>query len=123
MRRRHDEYVAVPLTRREAAPRVKRVRRWTRTPIHPDGGFLLLLIQVPMKRNDLLRGLVDVGPDPQRGKRAFERVVPRVRPAGPFGDVEVLGRPALQTPACRVADRNTRNVSRHPTAILVARQR
>src|SRR5262245_27867535 len=43
--------------------------------------------------------------------------------ARPLGDVEVFGRPALDAPASGVGHRNTSDVTRHPTAILVARQR
>src|SRR5262245_2327002 len=49
--------------------------------------------------------------------------MPRVRTAGPFRDIEVLGRPAVGAPARRLRERETSGVADHPAAIFIPRER
>src|SRR5712691_11839927 len=94
-----------------------------RPAIHPDGDFLLFLIDVTVVRDDALRVAIDVGPEAHLREDRFERIVPGVRPARPLRYVEVLRRPAVGSPARLAADWKTGGVADHPAPILVARQR
>ena len=106
MGRRHDEHVAFPRAGRESAPGVNRVLRRMRTSVHPDRDLLLLLVRVRVPGDHFLRRLIDLGPHAHPREAAFEAVVERVRPTDPFGDVEVVWRPAVAAPAAVRADRH-----------------
>src|SRR6185503_93877 len=51
-------------TRRESHPCMWSVRRWMRTPVHPDGPMSLERLVIPMDRDQPLRVLIALLPRP-----------------------------------------------------------
>ena len=87
-----------------------------------DRRLLFAHREAPVQSDELLRGVVDGGPEAELRGRSLHREVPGVRPAHPLRNLEVLGRPALRAPAAGRIERQTRVVSVHAASVFVARE-
>ena len=114
---------SLPFARRKAAPAMAGVIGRAFTAVRPDVGLLLAHGQSAVQADQLLRGVLDVRADAKlRGPR-FERKVPRVRTAHPFGNLEVLRRPRLRARPSGGIERKTGIVAVHAAAVFVAGKR
>ena len=123
MRRRLDKRVPLEDPGREAAPAVPHVIRRAGPAVHPDRRLLLAHRQPPVEGDQPLRRVVDLREPAQPRRARFQREVPRVRPAHPSRDFEVLGRPALGSPPSGRVEREAGIVAVHAAAVLVAGER
>src|ERR1700686_3731081 len=122
MRRGHHQSIAVPFPGRKSAPGVHGVLGRMRATIHPDRLLLLLLIDVAVVSDDLLRGRIDLRPEPKERTRTFQRIVPSVRPAAELSGIKVLRRPTRDSRTIAVRHRNPGDVPNHSASILFAGQ-